>query len=79
MRKISDIKTDTYQFSENYFIDIVTSNDGYDAFLYNKNYGIKVFMFGCPRYYQTYDEFLGMVYVNATDYIYEYETEYLDN
>lgn len=78
MRKVDNIKTETYQFNESFFVDIVFLNDGYDAYLYHINYGIKELMFGCPNSIHTPDEFIQIVENNITDYIYSYIERWVD-
>ena len=59
MKEIKEIKTRTY--SVEHYIDIVETEDMYEAWLYSPGYGIKMFMIGCPKKQQSYETFLEYV------------------
>lgn len=79
----------TYQYNSDYYVDITAfagktpdENDVREAWLYHKDYGVKMLMFGCPAKqtygYQEYDAFLAMVEANVEDYIKLYQESYED-
>ena len=59
----------TYCFDHHYMVDIFKVDDTYEAWLYNREYGIKDFMFGMPVEQQSFDEFLEIVEANVPEYI----------
>ena len=71
MKELKDLKTRTYDAGHGYEVDIVTNdqNGTYKAYLYHKEYGNKIFMFGMPIEQQSYDVFLEIVAANVDDYI----------
>ena len=93
MKELKGIKTRTYEYDDEYRVDIIETEDpdnkGYkywEAFLYHKNYGTKTLMFGTPELQphciygnETYDGFLESVWVNAPWYINTYEEEAEEN
>lgn len=74
----TEIKTTTYEYDAGYYIDIVEKSEEYEAFIYHKDYGIKLHMFGMPKSQQDYTAFLDIVEANAGDYIKDYKEEYED-
>ena len=76
--KKTNIKTETYQINGGFMIDIVTTDEEYDAFLYHKKNGIKSMMFGGLKKQQSYKEFLELVEANVEDYIPNYAEDYMD-
>ena len=80
MRKINTIKTETYALGEIYRVDFVTNTDEqtYEAWLYNKHYGVKMLMFGVPIEAQSYNELMFLVDCNLDDYIILYSDRYED-
>ena len=77
MKKITDVVTTTYQYNDNYYIDIVKNGkeDTYEAWIYHRAYGIKSLMFGVPSETNTIEMFLVLVEGNAEDYIEIYAEE----
>ena len=70
MKKSENIKSiDVYDYDDEYCIDIITTNDTYEAWLYKNNYGMKSLMFGSPIQQQSKEEFLKIVAINVDDYI----------
>ena len=78
MKINKEYKTQTYQYNDTYFIDIVTTSKSIEAWIYNKDCGVKMLMFGLPIYQQTYSEALEIIEANAEDYISFYIEEYED-
>lgn len=71
----TDITTATYSDGD-FMIDIVTGSDWYDAWLYRKNFGVKMLMFGIPKADSTADELLEMVQLDIESYKQVYDQEY---
>ena len=70
MKKSEHIKSiEVYDYDDEYCIDIITTNDTYEAWLYKNDYGIKTLMFGGLIEQQSKDEFLKIVDANVEDYI----------
>ena len=78
MKRSKERNTITYKYNDTYFIDIVTTSEVIEAWIYNKDYGVKSLMFGLPIYQQTYSEALEIIEANAEDYISFYIEEYED-
>lgn len=70
-----NITITTYECEE-YLVDIVTTSDSYEAWLYRKEYGVKVLMFGAYRTLNTLEEFLETVEANIDEYAESYDNEY---
>ena len=70
-------KTETFQRGE-YYIDIVTMDDIYEAWLYRPTYGIKSLIFGANRDDTSYNSFKNMIEANIEDYIEDYKEEVED-
>lgn len=75
--KKADISTTTYECGE-FLVDIVTTGDSYEAWLYRKEYGVKVLMFGSYRTLNTLEEFLETVEANIDEYAESYDNEYAE-
>lgn len=67
MKKLN-ISIETYDYDGTYYIDIVTSDDKYEAWIYDKDTSQKFFAFGIAKRV-SYDSFISMVKDNAEDYI----------
>lgn len=84
MKKVLNTTT-TYQYNDDYFIDVVQYQVGskfyYEAWLYNKNYGVKMLMFGLesPTIESYLWEFLDQVEENVLDYISDYKVMYMND
>ena len=74
--------TTTYNYDGKYLVDIIVKKDEqcYEAWLYNKDYGVKDLMFGVPMDENTKSEreFLTLVLNNIQEHINLYEEEYED-
>lgn len=75
--KRANISITTYECGE-YMVDIATTSDSYEAWIYRKEYGVKDLMFGMPQAQQTLDEFLDIVEANIEDYAKGYDEEYAE-
>ena len=74
--KRSDIKTETFELEDGYFLDAVTLPEYYEFYIYHKNIGYKMLMFGLPKYQQDYDEAVEIAFYNTEEYIEVYDEEY---
>lgn len=75
--KQTSITTVTYEHGE-FLVDIVTTSDSYEAWLYQKNYGVKFLMFGAYISLNTLEEFLETVEANLDEYEKNYDAEYAE-
>ena len=67
MKKLK-FKTYTYEFDNNFYIDIVKSpDDVYESWIYLKDYGFKMSMFGC--FANSLEGFIDLVIANIPEYI----------
>lgn len=78
MFKELDGFTRTYAVSEKYrvdvqMVDVDEPDECYEAWLYNKSLGVKMFMFGAPTNQQDYYEFLLMVTNEWSEYVDSYK------
>lgn len=73
--KQADITITTYECGE-YLVDIVTTGDSYEAWIYRKEFGVKDLMFLVQKKQQTLDEFLEIVEANVEDYGENYDEGY---
>ena len=79
-------QTTSYKVSDysDYIVDIVELSDEWEAWLYHKDYGVKMFMFGWLKHQEPFDGpkdwthkmFLELVDANVNDYIDDYEDEH---
>lgn len=75
-------KTTSYRVSDysDYIVDIVELSDEWEAWLYHKNFAVKMFMFGslkkqeliCGRREYDLKAFIELVEANVNDYIDDY-------
>lgn len=73
--KQADITITTYECEE-YLVDIVTTSDTYEAWIYRKELWVKTLMFGVSKEQQPLDLFLDIVAVNVEEYGADYDEEY---
>ena len=71
-----EYKTETYWCGGDWLVDVVTTPDNFEAYLYHKNCGVKKLMFGMPIEQQSYEEFIEIVEGNVDDYTGPYLEEY---
>ena len=78
MKERKDIIVKTYQISddERWFIETVEADEIYDAYIYDINCGIKMYMFGINKKDMAYNDFLEIVESNIEDYYETYNEEY---
>lgn len=75
--KQTSITIVTYEHGE-FLVDIVTTSDTYEAWIYREEYGVKNLMFGVPKEQQTLDVFLEIVAANVEEYGANYDEEYVE-
>ena len=79
MKKANN-KITTYEYNKNICVDIVETPDSFEAWIYDKDYGIKELMWGEPKnnmrfnepYTQTFEGFKKLVSASVKDYIESY-------
>lgn len=62
-------KTITYSYVKEFCVDIVETDEMYDAWIYEKNTGIKSYMFGITKDDYDYDEAKKLIEKNVNQYI----------
>ncbi len=79
MMKLTEIKTKTYKYNDEYFVDIVDDGEYYNAWLYKEGYGAKSHIIGSPKESSIEDEFVSSIEdyieINGEIELYEYEME----
>ena len=80
--KMTSIKIDTYDISDEkdgYMIDIVTTDEDYEAWIYHKDYTDKQFMYSCSKEQETYESFIKLVTMgNIKGHIKYYQNTYIN-
>ena len=76
--KKSNFKTETFTWDGGFMVDVVTTSDTYEAWIYHKDYGIKELMFGMPKKQQSYEKFIEIVEWNVDDDIFAYMEQHMD-
>lgn len=74
MVELINIKTRTYEYDSNFYVDIVENDTMYEAYIYDPIYTFKKFMFGVPKNQSNYEDFLDVVFNdvdNYTEYYFE--------
>lgn len=70
MDAIGEIRTATYKLRyKGYRVDIVTTDDHYEAWLYRENESFKSFMMAIQIDRISYRKFLSLIELNAEEYI----------
>ena len=77
MKEIKNRLTFTYDADNGFYVDIVVEANERGAWLYHKEYGIKMFMFGAIN--TDPNTFLDMIQNNLATYIEDYEADYMDD
>ena len=80
MKIVNNVKITRYE-TECFWIDIIETEDMFEAWLTGKDYGVSNLMFGCPKEQSnghniSADGFMELVENNLDDYIYSYYREY---
>lgn len=85
MKKVNEMKfVGTYAVDDDYRVDVFENDERFEAWLYNKNYGVKSSMFGwfkvqaAGEKVYTLEDFLELVEANADGYIMDYREDYED-
>ena len=74
-----DLKTTAYNVGDGFCIDIVETDDLFEAWIYHIDYGIKEYMFGSLKSDKTdYGVFVSMARNEFDDYRDDYYSEYMD-
>ena len=79
MKRYEFSKTETF-IHDDFFVDIVSTGKDYEAWLYKKDYSLKMLMFGMPEAQQSYNVFLEIVAnsLSTKEYQEIYNIEYCD-
>lgn len=77
MKKINEIKTEIYK-SGSYYIEISTTKKEIGAWIWNKDYGVKMHMWSEPIEQTNYSEFFMTVCKTISEYKKTYQEEYED-
>lgn len=82
MERVFEKPIEKFKYDENYYVDIaITTDDSetvFEAWIYGKNNGFKMLMFGMPAKQQSYEMFKEIVEANVEDYIQLFE-EFIDD
>lgn len=79
MKKAETVTT-TYEVGiEDFLIDITVSNEGREAWIYRRSYGVKNLMFGVDEDQETEESFLKLVWLNIPYHVDIYNNEEIDN
>lgn len=76
--KKTNYYTETFAVDDSYRIDIVNNGETYEAWIYNKRYGVKTLMFGLLIDDITHEMFIKVVKANTKIYIKDYQEEVED-
>lgn len=76
MTLITEKEIKTYKHG-NWRIDIETSKYMYNAWIYHKNYGIKLHMWGIEKKNDTYENFIKMVCEAIPEFTIQYENDFM--
>ena len=82
MKRMTGRKTTTYQADGDWYIDIIETEDEFEAWIWMGSYGIKSLMWGEPKQQVwgvvTRKDFIGRVKTLWTDYIEGYLEDVLE-
>ena len=67
---------ETYEIENGFYLDIQEKKDTLEFYIYHKDYGIKMLMFGLCNYDASEQE--EILYANAPRYMDIYKDEYMD-
>lgn len=77
--KLTEIKTKTYKYNDEYYVDVIDDGKYYSAWIYKEDYGEKSFIIGVPKESETEDEFVSSIEdyieINGEIELYEHEIE----
>lgn len=77
MTKIEN-STETFWIRDQFLVDVVTTPEEYEAYIYNTEYGNKMFMYGLLKNTNSYEDVLKIVESNVEEYIADYAEQYMD-
>jgi hypothetical protein len=76
MKRLENIRSmESYAYDSEHYIDIIETNETYEAWLYKRDYGFKTLMFGVPITQQSKEVFMHIVTANVLQYIPMYYEE----
>lgn len=82
MKPNTDYYIESYQYNDEYFIDIVTINTGsafeYESWIWHKDYGVKDLMFGLFNPNGGKKGFVNLAENSAEEYIKTYQYHHVD-
>ena len=63
MNKLKETKytTKTYEYNDDFMVDITKTDTTYEVYLYDKNYGVKQLVFGCDKDSTSYENLIRVV------------------
>lgn len=70
------MKIEVIDMTKGWLMDVVTTKDTYEFWIYRENIGIKSLMFGLPKDKQSYDQALEIAKINYPDYMDDYMYDY---
>lgn len=73
MKQIDLDTAKVYKYNDTYNVDVVTTSDTYEAWLYSKYESLKMLIFGLPKEQQPFDEVLKLFENSVPKYIKSYE------
>lgn len=78
--KLLHIVSWAFEYDEDYIVDVVIHNCVLEAWLYRKDYSVKMFLYGVKASDIGFDDFVYQVahYIEENDCIKFYEEEYVD-
>lgn len=77
--KVEKCKIYKIEYKNKFIIEIdITENDKFEFWIYNKNYGIKMLMFGINFYENHINEIIEILERNINIYINIYKEKYMD-
>lgn len=78
MKARRDIKVTTYDVDKGFKVEVVEDKELFEAWLYEPSYGVKMLMFGVPKWQCDRKRFVSMVKANYPSYIETYAEQYMD-
>ena len=77
MRQILSTQTAVYDMGEGWRVDIVTTPETYEAWIYHKDYGVKNLLFGTSTDTR-FNIFCDMIERNFEEYKQDYINDYME-
>lgn len=77
--KVENVKIYRMEYKNKFIIEIdTTENDKFEFWIFNKNYGIKMLMFGINIYENHINEIIEILERNINNYVNIYKEKYMD-